>query len=159
MRFVRPATLLALLAGCAAPQPRDAAWAQRKIDEAQCRAWAQSQARAEYGPQLRQAARQQEAMTSGGYYGPAAQAGVGLAGANIALLQLAQQVRENELIDACMIQRASQRGGITTTPIAPRQAPSVPEKVLPERVTPLRPKEPCASGQYWDSGSGRCEKF
>ena len=58
MRFVGAATLVALLAGCSAPQPRDAAWAQRKIDEAQCRAWAQSQARAEYGPQLRQAARQ-----------------------------------------------------------------------------------------------------
>jgi len=111
-------TLLGLLAGSAAAQPPDTAWAQRKIDEAQCRTWAQGQARAEYGPQLRQAARQQEAMTSGRYYGPAAQAGVGLAGVNIALIQLAQQGRESELFEACMIQRASQRSG-STTPVNP----------------------------------------
>src|SRR2546428_12760127 len=81
MRFVATVTLLGLFAGSAAAQPHDATWAQRKIDEAQCRTWALDQARAEYGPQLRQAARQQEAVISAGRYsGSAAQAGVGLAG-------------------------------------------------------------------------------
>ena len=154
MRFVGIVTLLGLLAGSAAAQPHDAAWAQRKIDEAHCQAWAQGQARAEYSPQLRQAARQQEAMISSGRYSSAAQAGAGLAGANIALLQLAQQGREKELLEACMIQQTSQREGMTTPPVAPRRAPAVPEK-----GTPMRPKEPCASGQYWNSTSGQCEKF
>ncbi len=154
MRFVATVTLLGLFAGSAAAQPHDATWAQRKIDEAQCRTWALDQARAEYGPQLRQAARQQESMISAGRYsGSAAQAGVGLAGANIALLQLAQQGREKELFEACMIQQTSQRERITA-PVAPRQTPQV-----PERTTPVRPKEPCAWGLYWNSTSGQCEKF
>jgi hypothetical protein len=88
------------VAGCATAEPRDAAWARRQIIESECRTWAQSQARAEYAPQIRDAARQQSYFARSGN-----SAGAGLAGSTVALAQLAQQGREQELFDACLIER------------------------------------------------------
>ena len=103
-RFSGSALVLAVVAvvGCAPAPPRDAAWARRQIIESECRTWAQSQARAEYAPQIQNAARQQSYFVRSGN-----SAGAGLAGSTVALAQLAQQGRENELFEACMIERGT----------------------------------------------------
>ena len=93
--------LLVTTASCAT-QPHDAAWARRQIIESQCRAWASGQARAEFGPQIQEAARQQRNAVRSGYA-----AGAGVAGANVAVAQLAQQGRENDLYEACLIERGA----------------------------------------------------
>jgi len=80
----------------------DVAAARRKIIEAECRTWARSHARAEYAPQIQDAARQQSNFVRSGN-----SAGAGLAGSTIALAQLAQQGRERELMDACVVDRQS----------------------------------------------------
>ena len=93
--------LLVTATNCAA-QPHDAAWARRQILESQCRTWASGQARAEFGPQIQEAARQQRNAVRSGYA-----AGAGVAGANVAVAQLAQQGRENDLYEACLIERGA----------------------------------------------------
>ena len=80
----------------------DVTAARRKIIEAQCRAWARDQARAEYAPQIQDAARQRNDFVRSGN-----RAGAGLAGSSMALAQLAQQSREQELTVACIIDRQS----------------------------------------------------
>jgi len=80
----------------------DVTAARRKIIEAQCRTWARDQARAEYAPQIQDAARQRNDFVRSGN-----RAGAGLAGSSMALAQLAQQSREQELTDACIIDRQS----------------------------------------------------
>jgi len=74
----------------------------RKIIEAQCRTWARDQARAEYAPQIQVAARHQSYFVRSGN-----SAGAGLAGSTMALAQLAQHSRAQELTEACVVDRQS----------------------------------------------------
>jgi hypothetical protein len=80
----------------------DVAVARRKIIEAQCQTWAREQARAEYAPQIQDAARQRNDFIRSGN-----RSGAGLAGSTMALAQLAQQSRERELTEACIVDRQS----------------------------------------------------
>lgn len=99
MRYSTLGVLLTVVAGCAAA-PRDAAWARRQIIESECRTWAQSQARAEYALQIQEGARLQRDSIRSGY-----SAGAAYGGAYSSLAQAARQARENELNEACMIER------------------------------------------------------
>jgi hypothetical protein len=83
------AVLVGLVATESLAEEPDVATARRKIIEAQCQTWARDQARAEYAPQIQDAARQRNDFIRSGN-----RSGAGLAGSTMALAQLAQQSRE-----------------------------------------------------------------
>jgi len=150
-----------LLPVCAEAQARDAAWAQRQIIEAQCGTWARDQAGEEYAPQLREA--RQQLATMSGQRGSAAKAGAALATSNIGLLRLAQQSREKELSEACIVQREAQLAPTRTAPRQEEPAPGA-SAVAPAYKPPTRKLDSdkrgaCDWGSYWNSSQQHCIKI
>jgi len=163
---------VAVTAVCAEAQTHDATWAQRQIFEAQCGTWARDQARDEYAPKLRDARQQLNSFSASRT--SVAKTGAALAASNIGLLQVAQQSREKELLEACVIQREAQfaparteeRPG-PTPPLAPtgreELAPRGPEAHAPKAPTRSKldtdKRDACDWGEYWSSSQQRCVKI
>ena|SRR2546425_6144360 len=141
--------------GSTSAQSRDPATV---IADAQCRAWAREMARAEYARDKRAFAAAPNTVVPGVTRPGMAGATYGLAAAGSALAELAQQHREGELYTACMAQ-AQPADTYTYTPSTP-QTPSTPSTSEEISRSWTRPNNlpACDWGEYWSSGTGRCQK-